>query len=259
MIGSRPYELTNHLGNVLATLNDKKIGNDSSGFVNYYVAEVLSQNDYYPFGMGMVERKYVIGNAYRYGFNSKEKEGDIKGKENAYDFGDRIFDPQLGRWLSVDVAAKSAPGWTPFRFGFDNPINFKDPNGQWEEDGHFWTVYAMGIALGLGKADARELAVKAEWYDHVVHKDNSLSIQKIPGKEFMAWGADGGIGTWADPIWQKTMHGLTGGNQDEVLSSSIANIIGGDLFQLHTLGDAWAHSYVDEKGIRVMYGKHGRK
>jgi hypothetical protein len=46
----REYELTNHLGNVLATISDKKIGHDSSGVVDYYTAEVLSQNDYYPFG-----------------------------------------------------------------------------------------------------------------------------------------------------------------------------------------------------------------
>ncbi|OSZ76825.1 hypothetical protein CAP36_10335 [Chitinophagaceae bacterium IBVUCB2] len=44
----RVYELTTHLGNVLSTISDKKIGNDSSGVVNYYIAEVLSQNDYYP-------------------------------------------------------------------------------------------------------------------------------------------------------------------------------------------------------------------
>ena len=207
--------------------------------------------------MQMPGRTYNAGN-YAYGFDGKRKDNEIHGEGNAYDFGDRIYDPRLGRWLAVDMAAKSAPGWTPYRFGFDNPINFKDPNGQWEEDGHFWTVYAMGVALGMSKTDARELAVKAEWYDHVVHKDNSMSIQKIPGKEWMAWGKDGGVGTWADPEWQKTMHGLTGGSQSELLSSVIAKIIGGDLYQLHTLGDSWAHSYIDDKGNRVMYGQHGR-
>jgi hypothetical protein len=50
MLVNRNYELTNHLGNVLSTFSDKKIGSDSSGTVNYYSAEDLSQNDYYPFG-----------------------------------------------------------------------------------------------------------------------------------------------------------------------------------------------------------------
>ena len=51
MLGSRVYELSNHLGNVLSTISDKKIGHDNSGIVDYYFAEVLSQNDYYPFGI----------------------------------------------------------------------------------------------------------------------------------------------------------------------------------------------------------------
>ncbi len=71
LLGSRSFELSNHLGNVLSTISDKKIGNDSSGIVNYYIAEVLSQNDYYPGGMQMPGRKYSVGDSYRYGFKGK--------------------------------------------------------------------------------------------------------------------------------------------------------------------------------------------
>jgi YD repeat-containing protein len=46
--GERSYELTNHLGNVLATISDKRLQNDSSGTTNYYTAVVLSATDYYP-------------------------------------------------------------------------------------------------------------------------------------------------------------------------------------------------------------------
>lgn len=52
LLGGRYYELTNHLGNVLGVITDKKIGVSSGGStVDYYRAEVLSQQDYYPFGM----------------------------------------------------------------------------------------------------------------------------------------------------------------------------------------------------------------
>jgi RHS repeat-associated protein len=258
--GNKVFELSNHLQNVLVTISDKKIGVDanSDGTIDYYNADVVTANDCYPFGMQMPGRKFNSSKSV-YGFNGMRKDNEIYGEGNAYDFGARVYDPRLGKWLAVDMAAKSAPGWTPYRFGFDNPINFKDPDGGWEEDGHFWTVYAMGVALGMNKTDARALAVKAEYYDHIVHADNSMSILKIPGKEWMAWGKDGGVGTWADPVWQKEMHGLTGGSQSVLLSSVVAKIIGGDLFQLHTVGDAWAHSYIDEKtGERVMYGQHGR-
>ena len=46
------YELSNHLGNVLVTVTDMKIGIsiDGDDFAEYYEATVVSANDYYPFG-----------------------------------------------------------------------------------------------------------------------------------------------------------------------------------------------------------------
>ncbi|MFZ1749146.1 MAG: hypothetical protein WAU01_03100, partial [Saprospiraceae bacterium] len=38
----------------------------------------------------------------------------------------------MGRWASVDPLAHKAPGWSPYRFGFNNPIYFVDPDGQYE-------------------------------------------------------------------------------------------------------------------------------
>jgi hypothetical protein len=50
--GLKEYELTNHLGNVLATVSDKKLGHSSNdSTVDYYNADVVSAQDYYPFGM----------------------------------------------------------------------------------------------------------------------------------------------------------------------------------------------------------------
>lgn len=40
---------------------------------------------------------------YRYGFNGKENDNDVKGIEGSQqDYGMRIYDPRLGRFLSVD-------------------------------------------------------------------------------------------------------------------------------------------------------------
>lgn len=56
LIGDKRYELANHLGNVLVVINDKKLpefkipNSPTSGLVNFN-ADVLSYNDYYPFGM----------------------------------------------------------------------------------------------------------------------------------------------------------------------------------------------------------------
>ena len=51
--GRKIYELSNHLGNVLATVSDRRIALDAdqNGIVDYYTADIISQQDYYPFGM----------------------------------------------------------------------------------------------------------------------------------------------------------------------------------------------------------------
>jgi hypothetical protein len=57
--GGKLYELTNHLGNVLVTVTDKKNGVPSTGnssLIDHYTADVVSASDYYPFGMMMPGR-----------------------------------------------------------------------------------------------------------------------------------------------------------------------------------------------------------
>jgi RHS repeat-associated protein len=131
--GKTVYELSNHLGNVLVTLTDKKgaIQNGTTGNVNYYSADIATANDYYPFGMNMTGRKYTATSStgYRYGFNGKERSSEIASDD--YDFGARMYDARLGRWLSVDRGSDSYPSITPFAFAINSPLIFVDPNGQW--------------------------------------------------------------------------------------------------------------------------------
>jgi len=66
--GSRLFELSNHLGNVLATIQDRMTVTNASG-VDYYDHVVMNAQDYYAFGMMMPGRTYSTpGDAYRYGF-----------------------------------------------------------------------------------------------------------------------------------------------------------------------------------------------
>lgn len=70
--------------------------------------------------------------SYRYGFNKMEKDDEVSGEGNSYDFGARMYNPRLGRWLSVDPKAKKQPAWSPYKAFNDNPLVFVDPNGETE-------------------------------------------------------------------------------------------------------------------------------
>ena len=67
--------------------------------------------------------------AYRYGFNGKENDNDVKGEGNQQDYGKRIYDPRLGRFLSVDPLMKSYPWYTPYQFAGNKPIWAVDLDG----------------------------------------------------------------------------------------------------------------------------------
>ena len=68
--------------------------------------------------------------SYRYGFNGKEQDPEAKGEGNSYDFEARIYDPRIGRWLSVDPLQAKYPNETPYLYTGGNPIYFVDPDGK---------------------------------------------------------------------------------------------------------------------------------
>jgi RHS repeat-associated protein len=68
--------------------------------------------------------------AYKYGFNGKEKDDEFKGAGNSLDFGARIHDPRLGRFLSLDPLSKKFPSESNYSFAGNNPIYLVDNNGE---------------------------------------------------------------------------------------------------------------------------------
>ena len=65
---------------------------------------------------------------YRYGFNGKEKDKDVAASD--YDFGARIYDGRIGRWLSVDPLADKYPSHAPYIFSANNPVLVLDVDGR---------------------------------------------------------------------------------------------------------------------------------
>jgi len=131
--GQKVYELSNHLGNVLATVSDRWLpGTDISnnGIIDgteTFTAEVVSAQDYYPFGMVQPGRSFNAGTGYRYGFNGKEDDKDIE--TGAQDYGMRIYDSRIAKFLSVDPLENKYPYLTPYQFAGNSPIKFIDLDG----------------------------------------------------------------------------------------------------------------------------------
>lgn len=84
-----------------------------------------------PFGETMAEQHSLTEDyANPYKFNGKE----LDEATGLYYYGARYYDPRISIWVSVDPMAEEAPEWTPYRYCFQNPINFIDPTGKWEGD-----------------------------------------------------------------------------------------------------------------------------
>ena len=115
--GHKRYELSNHLGNVLSVITDRKNGEGR------FQPHVLSHTDYYPFGtpMDTGERTwaFVDGNTgeeegYRFGFQNQGQDKELW--EGAVTFKYRIEDPRLGRFFSVDPLVHKYPWNSNYAF-----------------------------------------------------------------------------------------------------------------------------------------------
>ncbi len=68
--------------------------------------------------------------AYRYAFQGQERDDEVKGAGNSYDFGARMYDSRLGRWLSIDPLFKKYPGLSTYNYAGNSPIMNGDSDGR---------------------------------------------------------------------------------------------------------------------------------
>ncbi|MBN8696094.1 MAG: hypothetical protein J0L87_06155 [Bacteroidetes bacterium] len=140
--GFKRYELSNHLGNVMTTLTDHKIAVDtnSNDTIDFYLADIMSQYDYYPFGSYMPGRSYN-SNSYRYGAaGGQEKDDEITGNVGTHYTAEYWeYDARLGRRWNVDPMFKEKPWMSPYHAFSNKPILNIDPNGA--NDDEYNAVY----------------------------------------------------------------------------------------------------------------------
>ena len=92
--------------------------------------------------MTMSGRTYNNGSLYRYGFNGKENDKDIS--VGGQDYGMRIYDSRIGKFLSVDPIEREYPELTPYQFASNTPIEAIDLDGK-ECDFHTVVYFALWL------------------------------------------------------------------------------------------------------------------
>jgi hypothetical protein len=122
-----------------------------------------------------------VNQDYTYGFNGK-LDDKWNGDFGAYsDFGNRISDNRLGKWFSEDAHRYKYPSLTPYNMMANNPIIFKDVNGD--------DIIVYGIDLNTKKAVpilvVKTKLIDVEKYTEIPAQMMNLQIDAIthqPGK-----------------------------------------------------------------------------
>jgi RHS repeat-associated protein len=106
------YHLKDHLGNVRAVLS-------SNGTMS-------QKTDYYPFGMiSSITQSGSTDNNYLYNGKEIQEELDL----DWYDYGARFYDPQIGRFHTIDPMAERYIKESPYVYVGNKPMIMIDPDG----------------------------------------------------------------------------------------------------------------------------------
>ncbi len=179
-LGQKHYELTNHLGNVLTVISDKKIqiaNTVTTTSTDHYVANIVSATDYYVFGQEMYGRRFRQS-AYSSAFNGKEKDDEVKGSGNSYDYGARIYDARLGKFLSVDPLFRNFTWNSPYAFSENRTIDGFDLDGLEVVLVNDNSKDAMFYYAGNKQLDKTAIHITAHGDPHHIRDKNWDPIQK---------------------------------------------------------------------------------
>jgi len=96
--------------------------------VTFTPSLVVQQEDFYPFGLAF--NSYTRENSVMQNFlyNGKELQNDLS--LGWYDYGARMYMPEIGRWPKIDPKAELYFQITPYAYAANTPTNAIDPDGR---------------------------------------------------------------------------------------------------------------------------------
>ncbi|HZH63781.1 MAG TPA: RHS repeat-associated core domain-containing protein [Flavisolibacter sp.] len=241
---------------------DEFISDDGDSFEAF-----ITTND----GSGGTGSGNDIASGYRYGFNGKENDNEVEGEGNQIDYGMRVYDPRLGKFLSVDPLTKDYPFYTPYSYAGNKPVWKTDLDGLEENDNvgeKYWknqpqidmtsapgtATNAAGIKRnGLWVAQ-QVLKQKPEWFSEF--NKNRIVREKVmpivdaqwvrynPQEASYMWDGVGDIDTKS----KMNHHHINGGNKAVLISSGT-----------HYDNYSEVHAYLGKlkKGTKVGRGANG--
>ncbi|WP_346986350.1 RHS repeat-associated core domain-containing protein [Chryseobacterium sp. POE27] len=169
------------------------IYNFTDHLVTYSVADgggvfYLKENNYYPFGLqhqgyNGYDNLSDFNIPYKNRYNGKELE-----ETGMYDYGARMYMPDIGRWGVMDPLAEKDRRWSPYRYGYDNPMRFMDPDGMFETMfGAWWHRLWNGGGNSTIKFDEK----KGEYYYNRLNpsKGNEVNFTGVYGNSARSGGS----------------------------------------------------------------------
>jgi RHS repeat-associated protein len=96
--------------------------------------QLVEEYHYYPFGLvfGASSASSTIKKT-DYLYNGKELQHNEFGAGNGLeleDYGARLYDPQIGRWIAIDPSAEKYFSFSPYNYVLNNPTKFVDHDGR---------------------------------------------------------------------------------------------------------------------------------